>query len=113
MFGAVVLNDHHDAVAAAVVADAHDARMPGQHRVPLGCAGLEQLHHARQPASDVLRAGDAAGVEGAHRQLRAGLADRLSSDHADRFALLDQLASGQRHAVGRSGDARHGAVAQR
>ena len=38
-------------------------------------------------------------VEGAHRQLRAGLADRLRGDHADRLAGVDQAAAAQVAAV--------------
>ena len=44
-------------------------------------------------------AGDAADVEGAHGELRAGLADGLRGDDADRFAELDHLAGGQVAAV--------------
>ena len=47
---------------------------------------------------DVLT-GDTTGVEGTHRQLRAGLADRLRGDDADGLADVDQLAGGQRAAV--------------
>ena len=69
----------------------------------LGAAGLEQLDHAREAVGDVLTR-DATGVEGAHRQLRAGLADRLGGDDADRLADVDGLAGGQRAAVaGRAG----------
>ena len=39
--------------------------------------------------------GRAADVEGAHGQLRAGLADGLGGDDADRFAALDHAAGGQ------------------
>ena len=62
-----------------------------------GRAGLEQLDDPGQTAGDVTGgAGDAAGVEGPHRQLGAGLADRLGRDDADRLAVLDRLAGGQR-----------------
>ena len=44
-------------------------------------------------------AGDAAGVEGAHGQLGAGLADRLGGDDADRVAELDHRAGRERPAV--------------
>ena len=44
----------------------------------------------------------AADVERAHRQLRAGLADRLRGDDADRQAQLDQLAGRQVAAVARA-----------
>ena len=35
---------------------------------------------------------DATGVEGAHRELGAGLADGLGGDDADRLAHVDELA---------------------
>ena len=41
----------------------------------------------------------AADVERTHRQLRAGFADRLRGDDADRFAELDELAGRQVAAV--------------
>ena len=47
----------------------------------------------------------AADVERAHRQLRAGLADRLRGDDADRLAELDQLAGGEVAAVALRADA--------
>ena len=53
----------------------------GDLRQALGLARLEELHDARQAVRDV-RAGDAAGVERPHGQLRAGLADRLRGDDA-------------------------------
>jgi hypothetical protein len=56
----------------------------------LGDPGLEQLLDSRQAGGDV-QAGDAAGVERPHRQLRARLADRLRGDDADRLADLDHL----------------------
>ncbi len=40
-----------------------------------------------------------ADMEGTHRELRAGLADRLGGDDTDRFADLDLLAAGQVAAV--------------
>ena len=44
-----------------------------------------------------------ADVEGTHGQLRAGFADRLRGNHADRFTAFDQTACGQVAAV--AGDA--------
>src|SRR6185437_4180732 len=41
----------------------------------------------------------ATDVEGAHRQLRARLADRLRGDHADRLADVDQPAPREVSAV--------------
>jgi hypothetical protein len=49
----------------------------GDLRQALRLARLEQLHDARQAVRDV-RAGDAAGVERPHGQLRARLADRTA-----------------------------------
>src|SRR5207342_2492950 len=59
-------------------------------------ARLEELDDARQALRDVL-AGDAAGVERPHGQLRAGLADRLGGDDPNRVADVDGRA-------GRRGD---------
>ena len=70
----------------------------GDLRQALRLARLEQLDDARQALRDV-RAGDAAGVERPHGQLRARLADRLRGDDADRVADLDHGAGGQRAAV--------------
>ena len=65
---------------------------------PFGRAGLEELDDAGQTVRDVLT-GDAAGVERPHGELRAGLADGLGGDDADRLALVDELAGGEHHAV--------------
>ena len=54
----------------------------------LRLARLEQLDHAGQTLGDV-EPGHTAGVEGAHRQLGARLADRLGGDDPDRVAELD------------------------
>ena len=64
----------------------------------LRLARLEQLDHARQTLGDV-EAGDAAGVEGPHRQLRARLTDRLGGDDPHRVAELDHRARRQGPAV--------------
>src|SRR5207342_3806335 len=63
-------------------------------------ARLEELDDARQALRDVL-AGDAAGVERPHGQLRAGLADRLGGDDPNRVADLGRLAGGHGAAVAR------------
>ena len=52
---------------------------------------LEELDDPRQTLRDVLP-GDTAGVERAHGQLGARLADRLSRDDAHRVADVDELA---------------------
>src|SRR5881296_751483 len=51
---------------------------------------LRGLHHTARRAPD---------VEGAHRELRAGLADRLRGDDADRLAELGQPPGAQVAAV--------------
>ena len=45
----------------------------------LRLSALEQLLDTGQTLGDILRAGDAAGVEGSHGQLSAGLADGLGA----------------------------------
>src|SRR5207244_415481 len=68
------------------------------HRLALGPPRLEQLLHPRQALGDI-EPGDASGVEGPHRQLRPGLADRLGRDDAHRLTDLHQLAGGEVPAV--------------
>ena len=46
-----------------------------------------------------------ADVEGTHRQLGAGFADRLRRDDADCFAMVDRRAAGQIAAVALAADA--------
>ena len=87
------------------VLDRDHAADLGDLRQALRLARLEQLHDARQAVRDV-RAGDAAGVERPHGQLRAGLADRLGGDDADRVADHGRLAGGHRAAVALSGTRR-------
>ena len=91
---AVVGDDRDDTTLALVLRDAHDTRRTSERRLALRGTSLEQLDDAGQTAGDV-GAGDATGVERPHRQLRAGLTDRLRRDHADRFAQLDRLAGRQ------------------
>ena len=61
------------------------------------------LHEAVVARFDLGLFGDARGgsadVERAHRELRAGLADGLRGDDADRFAEFDHAAGGQVAAV--------------
>ena len=71
----------------------------GDRRPTLGLTRLEELDHARQTLRDVVGRGHTTGVEGPHRQLGAGLTDRLGGDDADRLADVDELAGGQRAAV--------------
>ena len=90
-----VVGHHGDAATRLVVLDPDHARVVGQDRGTLGGAGLEELDHAGQAVGDVLT-DDTTGVEGPHGQLRAGLADGLGGNDADRLAELDHGARGQR-----------------
>ena len=51
---------------------------------------------------------DAADVERTHRQLRAGLADRLRGDDADRLADVDHVTASEVAAVARGRRCRGG-----
>src|SRR3954470_17203700 len=99
----------HDRAGTVRVLDRDRARDRGDLRQALGLARLEQLDDARQTVRDV-RAGDAAGVERPHGQLRAGLADRLRGDDADRVADLGDDARGERAPVALLAHARGGAA---
>ena len=72
--------------------------------LPLGMRASNSSSTRGRPAV-MSSAGDAAGVERPHRQLRARLADRLRGDDADRLADADQLAGGQVAAVAGAADA--------
>src|SRR5690606_7157653 len=61
---------------------------------------------------DVVGRGHTTGVEGPHRQLGAGLTDRLGGDDADRLADVDELAGGQRTAVALGAGAGAGVTGQ-
>src|SRR5690606_24229521 len=65
---------------------------------------LEDLLHAGETRGDV-ETRHTTGVEGAHRQLRTRLTDGLRRDDADRHALLDEAAGGQRTSVAALADA--------
>jgi hypothetical protein len=65
---------------------------------------LEELDYPRKPCGDVL-AGDAAGMEGTHRELRARLADGLGRDDADGLAHVDGAVRGEGPSVARLADA--------
>jgi hypothetical protein len=96
-------------VAADDLDDAVDVADLG---LALGDAAFEQLLDSRQTGGDV-QAGDAAGVERSHRQLRARLADRLGGDDADGLADADQEAGGQVSAVAQPADAVAGLAGER
>ena len=111
LLGAVVGDDAHLAAALDVL-DADDAGVPREPRGALGRARLEQLDDAGQPVGDV-GLGHAAGVEGPHRELGAGLADRLGRDDADGLAELDEPAGRERLAVALGADAVLGLAGER
>ena len=75
-------------VVLVALGDLDGSAAPGQVRLALGLARLEELDHSREAVGDVAaRAGvDTAEVEGPHGELRAGLADRLRGDDADGLA---------------------------
>src|SRR5207237_6423509 len=87
-----------DAGPAVGLLDPHGAADRRELRGALRVPRLEDLDDARQAVRDV-RARDSAGVEGAHGELRARLADRLRGDDADRVADLAHLAGGEERAV--------------
>ena len=106
-FAALLVDDGEDAVAvhgdqfAACVADRLDAEELGEAvglGVLLGLLGRT--------------GGRAADVERTHGQLRAGLADGLRGDDADRFAALHQAAGGQVAAVAELANAALGFAGQ-
>ena len=101
---AVVGDDGDDLLALLVLAEPNDTRDVGHERRALRRTGLEQLDHTRQTVRDVLT-GDTAGVERTHRQLRAGLTDRLGGDDADRLAEVAR--SCRSRACGRSSASTH------
>src|SRR5262249_8271505 len=71
----------------------------GDRRTTLRDARLEDLLDTGQTLGDVVGRGHTTGVERPHRQLGAGLADRLRRDDADGLADVHELAGGQRTAV--------------
>ena len=98
-FLATVIRDDGDLVEALALLELHASGDVGDRRLVPRHTGLEQLLHARQTTGDVATAGDATLVERTHGQLRAGLADGLRGDDADRLADVDELARRHRAAV--------------
>ena len=102
---AVVGGDGDVAQRRAVrIVDVDNAVDLGDLRHLLGLSGLEEFFDSRKTLRDIV-AGDAAGVEGTHGQLRARLADGLRGDDADSLAEVDELARRQVHAVAAGADA--------
>ncbi len=99
MLLAAVVGDDHGLRLVGLL-DRHLAADLGDLRQALRLARLEQLDDTRQTVRDV-RAGDTAGVERPHRQLRARLTDRLGGDDPDRVTDLRELAGRERAAVAR------------
>src|SRR5690606_16171180 len=96
---------HFDFPAVLLVADVLDDPVDlGNDRLAFRIPGFKQLLDPRQTLRDVL-AGHAAGVERAHGELRAGFADGLGGDDADRFPDFHHLAGGQVAAVAHPADA--------
>ena len=94
-----VVGDDDDLAGLVGVLDPDATGRLRDRRLALGLAGLEQLDHTRQTFGDVVGRRHATGVERPHRQLRAGLTDRLGGDDADRLADVDELAGRERTAV--------------
>ena len=92
--------------------DVHNAGDLGQRGLALRLARLEQLLDAGKTLRDVLAGGNAAGMEGTHGQLGAGLADGLGRDDADGLAHVHELAVGHVRAVALGADADAGLAGQ-
>ncbi len=73
---------------------------------------VEHAADRRQTLRDVVGASDAAGVNRAHRELRARLADGLCGDDAHRGAHVDRTTRGEIPAIALLADAVLGAAGQ-
>ena len=88
--------EHHDAERSVLVLD-----LDGIEIVILHDALLRRLQHVFHRGL----LGNAAGVEGAHGELRSRFADGLGSDDADGQAFLNEPAGGHIHAVAKGANA--------
>ena len=79
---------------------------------PFGVRASNSSGHAGQTLRDVVGTQGSTEVEGAHRELRSGLADRLGRDDADGLADVDELAGRERAAVAGGADADRGLAGQ-
>ena len=101
---------------AALGIEDQDLAVAGEHDLLPGVVAddlhARELDHALLLGLDLalldVAGGRAADVEGAHRQLRARLADALGGDDAHGHALLHQRAGGKVHAVAQGADAQRG-----
>ena len=109
------------ALAAVLVGDDDLAGTRDHHQLALA---VGHVAHRGVEADDAVALGvhavghrrarrRTADVEGAHRQLRARLADRLRGDHADGLADVDQAAAAQVAAVALGADAEARVAGQR
>ncbi len=106
--------DDRVALAVAALGVLHDQRTAAVHDDQVAVLRLDDLQAVEPRRAGVARLerrllGDArrraADVERSHRQLRAGLADGLRRDDADRLPELDHLAGGEVAAVALRADA--------
>ncbi|MPL98794.1 hypothetical protein SDC9_45003 [bioreactor metagenome] len=104
----------------AVIVDDGDLHVPAHHDL-VAILGHQKVRVAELDLAFLRRflerllaaLGDAADVEGTHGQLRAGFADRLGGDDADRFADVDERAARQIATVAERADALLGLAGQR
>ena len=114
--GLVLLDARHLDLGQGVAADdLHDPVDVADLGLALGHPGLEELLDAREAGGDVgpARGGDAAGVEGPHRQLGARLADGLRGDDPDRLAGPHEEPRREVAAVAAAADAVAGLAGER
>lgn len=104
VFLAVVTGDDDLTGARVFVVDVDAAGGLVHLRLDLRATGLEEFLDTGQTLRNIRSGGGATGVERTHRQLRAGLTNRLGGDNTDGLADVDLLAGGQRATVaGRTG----------
>src|SRR6476620_11496213 len=98
-FLATIVGNDGDLVEALALLEAHATGDVGARRLVPRNPGLEEFLHAGQTTHDVAATRNTALVERTHGQLRAGFADGLGGDDADRLADVDELARRHRTAV--------------
>src|SRR6476469_9851059 len=98
-FLATIVGNDGDLVEALALLEAHATGDVGDRRLVPRNPGLEEFLHAGQTTHDVAATRNTALVERTHGQLRAGFADGLGGDDADRLADVDELARRHRTAV--------------